>query len=196
MLQLLVLSCCFIPVTLFYHLECNLRLNHHRFHLDHIRKTSTWHPPPLSVRVQVEFYVNENTFKERLKLFFIKNQRSSKWMGHRDVLTSWPEPNWTRTRPFFSLLRFEDSGLQLLPEAAHLSAVHDPSGDGRSRSGHQSQRRTAELRQQQMVGGTVALSREDIMIKFVTDITCLTVVHFYSTSYVAVLYYCSFLYTC
>uniref|UniRef100_A0A8D3CP20 RCK N-terminal domain-containing protein n=1 Tax=Scophthalmus maximus TaxID=52904 RepID=A0A8D3CP20_SCOMX len=29
------------------------------------------------VRVQVEFYVNENTFKERLKLFFIKNQRSS-----------------------------------------------------------------------------------------------------------------------
>uniref|UniRef100_A0A670YK40 Potassium sodium-activated channel subfamily T member 1 n=1 Tax=Pseudonaja textilis TaxID=8673 RepID=A0A670YK40_PSETE len=28
-------------------------------------------------RVEVEFYVNENTFKERLKLFFIKNQRSS-----------------------------------------------------------------------------------------------------------------------
>ncbi|XP_051040821.1 potassium channel subfamily T member 1 isoform X5 [Phodopus roborovskii] len=28
-------------------------------------------------RVQVEFYVNENTCKERLKLFFIKNQRSS-----------------------------------------------------------------------------------------------------------------------
>uniref|UniRef100_A0A8C5M2M6 RCK N-terminal domain-containing protein n=1 Tax=Leptobrachium leishanense TaxID=445787 RepID=A0A8C5M2M6_9ANUR len=27
--------------------------------------------------VQVEFYVNENSFKERLKLFFIKNQRSS-----------------------------------------------------------------------------------------------------------------------
>uniref|UniRef100_A0A8C9ZUT2 Potassium sodium-activated channel subfamily T member 2b n=1 Tax=Sander lucioperca TaxID=283035 RepID=A0A8C9ZUT2_SANLU len=43
------------------------------------------HPPYLclclplrpSLRVQVEFYVNENTFKERLKLFFIKNQRSS-----------------------------------------------------------------------------------------------------------------------
>uniref|UniRef100_A0A3Q3GV15 Potassium sodium-activated channel subfamily T member 1a n=1 Tax=Labrus bergylta TaxID=56723 RepID=A0A3Q3GV15_9LABR len=34
--------------------------------------------PPLSQPpVQVEFYVNENTFKERLKLFFIKNQRSS-----------------------------------------------------------------------------------------------------------------------
>lgn len=32
----------------------------------------------LPFRVQVEFYVNENTFKERLKLFFIKNQRSSK----------------------------------------------------------------------------------------------------------------------
>uniref|UniRef100_A0A672ICI1 RCK N-terminal domain-containing protein n=1 Tax=Salarias fasciatus TaxID=181472 RepID=A0A672ICI1_SALFA len=31
----------------------------------------------LSKKVQVEFYVNENTFKERLKLFFIKNQRSS-----------------------------------------------------------------------------------------------------------------------
>uniref|UniRef100_A0A2K6DE51 Potassium sodium-activated channel subfamily T member 1 n=1 Tax=Macaca nemestrina TaxID=9545 RepID=A0A2K6DE51_MACNE len=30
-----------------------------------------------ATRVQVEFYVNENTFKERLKLFFIKNQRSS-----------------------------------------------------------------------------------------------------------------------
>lgn len=30
-----------------------------------------------SFRVQVEFYVNENTCKERLKLFFIKNQRSS-----------------------------------------------------------------------------------------------------------------------
>ncbi|XP_062867046.1 potassium channel subfamily T member 1 [Trichomycterus rosablanca] len=28
-------------------------------------------------RVHVEFYVNENTFKERLKLFFINNQRSS-----------------------------------------------------------------------------------------------------------------------
>lgn len=33
----------------------------------------------LCLRVQVEFYVNENTFKERLKLFFIKNQRSSEW---------------------------------------------------------------------------------------------------------------------
>uniref|UniRef100_A0A8C9MG37 Potassium sodium-activated channel subfamily T member 1 n=1 Tax=Serinus canaria TaxID=9135 RepID=A0A8C9MG37_SERCA len=32
--------------------------------------------PPCRM-VQVEFYVNENTFKERLKLFFIKNQRSS-----------------------------------------------------------------------------------------------------------------------
>uniref|UniRef100_A0A8C9TSC6 Potassium sodium-activated channel subfamily T member 1 n=1 Tax=Scleropages formosus TaxID=113540 RepID=A0A8C9TSC6_SCLFO len=31
----------------------------------------------VSFRVQVEFYVNENTFKERLKLFFIKSQRSS-----------------------------------------------------------------------------------------------------------------------
>ncbi|XP_035208089.1 potassium channel subfamily T member 1-like, partial [Stegodyphus dumicola] len=28
-------------------------------------------------RVRVEFYVNENTLKERLELFFIKNQRSS-----------------------------------------------------------------------------------------------------------------------
>lgn len=34
---------------------------------------------PFPHRVQVEFYVNENTFKERLKLFFIKNQRSSKY---------------------------------------------------------------------------------------------------------------------
>ncbi|XP_013908471.1 PREDICTED: potassium channel subfamily T member 2-like [Thamnophis sirtalis] len=30
-------------------------------------------------RVQIEFYMNDNTFKERLKLFFIKNQRSSKY---------------------------------------------------------------------------------------------------------------------
>uniref|UniRef100_A0A9J8C9L9 Potassium channel, subfamily T, member 1 n=1 Tax=Cyprinus carpio carpio TaxID=630221 RepID=A0A9J8C9L9_CYPCA len=30
-----------------------------------------------SAAVHVEFYVDENTFKERLKLFFIKNQRSS-----------------------------------------------------------------------------------------------------------------------
>ncbi|KTF76001.1 hypothetical protein cypCar_00038067, partial [Cyprinus carpio] len=30
-------------------------------------------------RVHVEFYVDENTFKERLKLFFIKNQRSSQF---------------------------------------------------------------------------------------------------------------------
>uniref|UniRef100_A0A6P7FVL5 Potassium channel subfamily T member 1-like n=1 Tax=Diabrotica virgifera virgifera TaxID=50390 RepID=A0A6P7FVL5_DIAVI len=28
-------------------------------------------------RVRVEYYVNENTFKERLQLYFIKNQRSS-----------------------------------------------------------------------------------------------------------------------
>uniref|UniRef100_A0A8C6UCE9 Potassium channel, subfamily T, member 1 n=1 Tax=Neogobius melanostomus TaxID=47308 RepID=A0A8C6UCE9_9GOBI len=33
-------------------------------------------------KVQVEFYVNENTFKERLKLFFIKNQRSSKFITY------------------------------------------------------------------------------------------------------------------
>lgn len=32
----------------------------------------------LFFRVQIEFYMNDNTFKERLKLFFIKNQRSSK----------------------------------------------------------------------------------------------------------------------
>lgn len=37
------------------------------------------HAPLPAPRVQVEFYVNENTFKERLKLFFIKNQRSSEW---------------------------------------------------------------------------------------------------------------------
>ncbi|TKS84814.1 Potassium channel subfamily T member 1 KCa4.1 [Collichthys lucidus] len=41
----------------------------------------TWRSDPFGSdagqRVQVEFYVNENTFKERLKLFFIKNQRSS-----------------------------------------------------------------------------------------------------------------------
>lgn len=41
------------------------------------------HAPLCPSRVQVEFYVNENTFKERLKLFFIKNQRSSEWGAWR-----------------------------------------------------------------------------------------------------------------
>uniref|UniRef100_A0A673LWK0 Potassium channel domain-containing protein n=1 Tax=Sinocyclocheilus rhinocerous TaxID=307959 RepID=A0A673LWK0_9TELE len=36
--------------------------------------------------VQVEFYVNENTFKERLKLFFIKNQRSMPFI----ITIFWP----------------------------------------------------------------------------------------------------------
>lgn len=48
----------------------------------------------------MEFYVNENTFKERLKLFFIKNQRSSEqgrgqgprgqqcWAGRRGMSLS------------------------------------------------------------------------------------------------------------
>uniref|UniRef100_H2VBA4 Potassium sodium-activated channel subfamily T member 1 n=1 Tax=Takifugu rubripes TaxID=31033 RepID=H2VBA4_TAKRU len=34
-------------------------------------------PTRRTMEATVEFYVNENTFKERLKLFFIKNQRSS-----------------------------------------------------------------------------------------------------------------------
>nr|CAD7255772.1 unnamed protein product [Timema shepardi] len=33
----------------------------------------------LCFRVRVEYYVNENTFKERLQLYFIKNQRSSEY---------------------------------------------------------------------------------------------------------------------
>lgn len=53
-------------------------------------------------RVHVEFYVNENTFKERLKLYFIKNQRSSKWSSLVIVLslcvcynkTPWPFRSW------------------------------------------------------------------------------------------------------
>ena len=28
-------------------------------------------------RVRVEYYVNENTFKERLQLYFIRNQKTS-----------------------------------------------------------------------------------------------------------------------
>lgn len=47
--------------------------------------------PTPAHRVQVEFYVNENTFKERLKLFFIKNQRSSEWpAGRRGSLGKGP----------------------------------------------------------------------------------------------------------
>ncbi|XP_066945948.1 potassium channel subfamily T member 2 isoform X16 [Macrobrachium rosenbergii] len=34
-------------------------------------------PPQEAYRVRVEYYVNENTFKERLHLYFVKNQRSS-----------------------------------------------------------------------------------------------------------------------
>lgn len=37
----------------------------------------------LLFRVRVEYYVNENTFKERLQLYFIKNQRSSKYLIFR-----------------------------------------------------------------------------------------------------------------
>lgn len=35
----------------------------------------------VSCRVRVEYYVNENTFKERLQLYFIKNQRSSEYFS-------------------------------------------------------------------------------------------------------------------
>nr|XP_045373263.1 potassium channel subfamily T member 1 [Camelus bactrianus] len=46
--------------------------------------------PVLAPRVQVEFYVNENTFKERLKLFFIKNRRSrARLPGMRDGARKW-----------------------------------------------------------------------------------------------------------
>lgn len=38
---------------------------------------------PCLCRVRVEYYVNENTFKERLQLYFIKNQRSSKYLKSR-----------------------------------------------------------------------------------------------------------------
>ncbi|KTG04857.1 hypothetical protein cypCar_00010131 [Cyprinus carpio] len=41
------------------------------------RYTEEYSMDSTNAQVQVEFYVNENTFKERLKLFFIKNQRSS-----------------------------------------------------------------------------------------------------------------------
>lgn len=34
-------------------------------------------------RVRVEYYVNENTFKERLQIYFIKNQRSSKYYSNK-----------------------------------------------------------------------------------------------------------------
>ncbi|KAF4016799.1 hypothetical protein G4228_008251 [Cervus hanglu yarkandensis] len=43
----------------------------------HTNRTFVFDDGQCAPRVQVEFYVNENTFKERLKLFFIKNQRSS-----------------------------------------------------------------------------------------------------------------------
>jgi hypothetical protein len=44
-------------------------------------------------RVRVEYYVNENTFKERLQLYFIKNQRSSKYS--HEIFTS---SKWKRNR--------------------------------------------------------------------------------------------------
>lgn len=55
------------------------------------------------LRVQVEFYVNENTFKERLKLFFIKNQRSSE-CSMRRMSVCREKPNPARARELFSVL--------------------------------------------------------------------------------------------
>lgn len=140
---------------------------HHQTHLGQIiRKTNTW-PPPLSPGLS-------SLSGSRWSFMWMKTPSRSAWSfsssktkdlvsgwKQRDLLTSWLHRSQTeccRSFPSFSRLpRFEDSRLQLLPEAAHLSALHDPSGDGRSRSGRcdQSQRRTADLRQQQMVGGKV-----------------------------------------
>lgn len=97
-LQTLVLTfCCLLPLALSqclaYCVEscsnpnfvCFLQFTYAKY-ISFIVQTSPIHNikcvfEPMSLlsrRVQVEFYVNENTFKERLKLFFIKNQRSSK----------------------------------------------------------------------------------------------------------------------
>ncbi|TRY65894.1 hypothetical protein DNTS_022762, partial [Danionella cerebrum] len=54
----------------------------------------------------VEFYVNENTFKERLKLFFIKNQRSSEFSpGPSDGSNSVMCPVRLRVRLFNFFLK-------------------------------------------------------------------------------------------
>lgn len=132
---------------------------------------SLWQLPSVSsasIRVQVEFYVNENTFKERLKLFFIKNQRSSKW----NVKSHLQRPTHTlrRTRMnidvnwcdhrnaavmlelfhVFLPIRSSNPRVQLLSEAADVSAVHDPSGDRQPRP---PRLRTAERSQWKMVCG-------------------------------------------
>lgn len=44
-------------------------------------------------RVRVEYYVNENTLKERLQLYFIKNQRSSKYRMHGVLWAGYVECN-------------------------------------------------------------------------------------------------------
>ncbi|KAI5735860.1 hypothetical protein M8J77_023635 [Diaphorina citri] len=59
----------------------------------------------LETRVRVEYYVNENTFKERLQLYFIKNQRSnSENLGHPPPVTSLfgPSPPPPRQNPGYS----------------------------------------------------------------------------------------------
>lgn len=59
----------------------------------------------LLFRVRVEYYVNENTFKERLQLYFIKNQRSSEYLVfiqnfvfHRKLCKKTEEMDETRVK--------------------------------------------------------------------------------------------------
>ncbi|XP_017147852.1 potassium channel subfamily T member 2 isoform X22 [Drosophila miranda] len=56
------------------HLLCNMAANSRNSSYNCL---SSWDSYDRIPRVRVEYYVNENTFKERLQLYFIKNQRSS-----------------------------------------------------------------------------------------------------------------------
>ncbi|XP_034475893.1 potassium channel subfamily T member 1 isoform X5 [Drosophila innubila] len=56
------------------HLLCNMAGNSRNSSYNCL---SSWDSYDRIPRVRVEYYVNENTFKERLQLYFIKNQRSS-----------------------------------------------------------------------------------------------------------------------
>lgn len=96
----------------------------------------------LSPRVQVEFYVNENTFKERLKLFFIKNQRSSKYKPRESVAPFspllWECEMWIvaltrdapRAKSTYNSIVWEIAvsrislGFVILDRLAHCTAMH------------------------------------------------------------------------
>ena len=95
---------------------CNLRLGTYRFFCLFF----------LFCRVRVEFFVNEQSLKERLQLYFIKNQRSSKLTfvinlcSCQIYLCQGPGPGWNSGPPV------KHATLKALGSGAHLRAQWSP----------------------------------------------------------------------